>query len=216
MWLCCVLLCQVTTRQAQEEPANAARSRRGHKSAQEQSSLVRDTNVEVISMMLQALEKEHRGLLNSLQGPIIAFIMDMLPVRLQSTHHMLGLQEFALFFVAWCMCDTRKVNPPPFRSCLTRRHNQDSWWHLIVSPASRHSDCYLHLTSFVVLLCAVCCGQEEMRETTLDDFRYEDLERLPTEELARITEWLTEKVDALSTRLKAEPKEDEVCRHTDS
>jgi hypothetical protein len=52
--------------------------------------------------------------------------------------------------------------------------------------------------------------QEEMRETTADDFRYEDLERLPTEELARITEWLTEKVDALSTRLKAEPKEDEV------
>lgn len=52
--------------------------------------------------------------------------------------------------------------------------------------------------------------QEEMRETTPDDFRYEDLERLPTEELARITEWLTEKVDALSTRLKAEPKEDEV------
>jgi hypothetical protein len=55
--------------------------------------------------------------------------------------------------------------------------------------------------------------QEEMRETTLDDFRYEDLERLPTEELARITEWLTEKVDALSTRLKAEPKEDEVGTH---
>ena len=49
-----------------------------------------------------------------------------------------------------------------------------------------------------------------MRETSADDFRYEDLERLPTEELARITEWLTEKVDALSTRLKAEPKEDEV------
>lgn len=54
--------------------------------------------------------------------------------------------------------------------------------------------------------------QEEMRETSVDDFRYEDLERLPTEELARITEWLTEKVDALSTRLKAEPKEDEVGR----
>lgn len=51
-----------------------------------------------------------------------------------------------------------------------------------------------------------------MRETSVDDFRYEDLERLPTEELARITEWLTEKVDALSTRLKAEPKEDEVGR----
>lgn len=52
--------------------------------------------------------------------------------------------------------------------------------------------------------------QAEMRETTAEDFRYEDLERLGTDDLARITEWLTEKVDALSTRLKAEPKEDEV------
>lgn len=49
-----------------------------------------------------------------------------------------------------------------------------------------------------------------MRDTTEEEFRYEDLERLPTDDLARITEWLTEKVDALSTRLKAEPKEDEV------
>jgi hypothetical protein len=42
--------------------------------------VVRDTNVEVISMMLQALEKEHRWLFASLQGPIIAFVMDLLPV----------------------------------------------------------------------------------------------------------------------------------------
>lgn len=57
-----------------------ARSRRAHKSPQEQSGVVRDTNVEVISLMLQALEKEHKGLLNTLQGPIIAYIIDMLPV----------------------------------------------------------------------------------------------------------------------------------------
>lgn len=75
---------QVTARQSQEEAPNAGRSRRGgHKSAQEQSGLVRDTNAEVISMMLQALEKEHRWLLNSLQGPIITFIMDMLPVSVR-------------------------------------------------------------------------------------------------------------------------------------
>lgn len=76
----CSLSCQVTNRQSQEEQATAGRSRRGHKSAAEQSGLVRDSNVEVISMMLQALEKEHRWLLSSLQGPIIAFILDMLPV----------------------------------------------------------------------------------------------------------------------------------------
>jgi len=57
-----------------------ARSRRAHRNPQEQSGVVRDANVEVISLMLQALEKEHKGLLNTLQGPIIAYVMDMLPV----------------------------------------------------------------------------------------------------------------------------------------
>lgn len=45
------------------------------------------------------------------------------------------------------------------------------------------------------------------------DLVYEDLDKLPTEDLACINEWLTEKVDALTQRLKAEPREDEEVRH---
>lgn len=52
--------------------------------------------------------------------------------------------------------------------------------------------------------------QEDMRETTHVELHYEDLEKLPAEEVARVAEWLTEKVDALSSRLKAEQREDEV------
>jgi hypothetical protein len=60
----------------------------------------------------------------------------------------------------------------------------------------------------------VCVGpQDEMRETSGDAIHFEDLEKLPVDQVAHIAEWLTEKVDALSTRLKAEPREDEV-RHT--
>ena len=75
----------MTARQAQEEAASSSRRQRGgHKSssASESPGLVRDINVEVISLMLQALDKEHRGLMHTLQGPIIAFILDMLPVRM--------------------------------------------------------------------------------------------------------------------------------------
>lgn len=49
-----------------------------------------------------------------------------------------------------------------------------------------------------------------MRDTTLTDLRYEDLEKVPPEDVTHIAEWLTEKVDALSSRLKAEQREDEV------
>jgi len=48
---------------------------------------------------------------------------------------------------------------------------------------------------------------EDMRETNGNEFYFEDLEKLSGDDVARISEWLTEKVDALSTRLKAEPKE---------
>ena len=39
---------------------------------------------------------------------------------------------------------------------------------------------------------------------------FEDLEKIPAEDAAILVEWLTEKVDALSTKLKTEPKEGEV------
>lgn len=45
------------------------------------------------------------------------------------------------------------------------------------------------------------------------DSLYEDLSRLPTENVTHIVEWLTEKVDALCSRLKAEPKEGDEVRH---
>jgi hypothetical protein len=53
-------------------------------------------------------------------------------------------------------------------------------------------------------------SQEDMRETSLSELVYEDLEKLPPDDVIRIAAWLTEKVDALSGRLKAEQRVDEV------
>eukprot|EP00983_Pelagomonas_calceolata_P044404 1139284-Pelagomonas_calceolata.AAC.4 len=55
---------------------------------------------------------------------------------------------------------------------------------------------------------ARCCSRTlDVRAT--NELSFEDLDKLVPEDVASILEWLTEKVDALSTRLKAEPKESE-------
>jgi hypothetical protein len=55
---------------------------------------------------------------------------------------------------------------------------------------------------------------EPSRDTARSELAIEDLEKLPPEDTAQIVEWLTEKVDALSTKLKAYPKdEEEVCSY---
>ena len=57
---------------------------------------------------------------------------------------------------------------------------------------------------------------EQMRESTRTELFFDDLEKLPSMEVARICEWLTEKVDGFSSKTRAEPKdvEEEVGRVT--
>lgn len=86
------LLAQVqsSSRQAQEEQQGlggqqcagaGGRGRRAPRNTPEQTAgLVRDGNVEMISIMLDALEKEHEQLYQSLLRPITTFVIDMLPV----------------------------------------------------------------------------------------------------------------------------------------
>ena len=50
---------------------------------------------------------------------------------------------------------------------------------------------------------------EQMRESTRTELFFDDLEKLPSMEVARICEWLTEKVDGFSSKTRAEPKEAE-------
>jgi hypothetical protein len=40
-----------------------------------------------------------------------------------------------------------------------------------------------------------------------NDLAYEDFDRLNSEDVIQILEWLTERVDSLTTRLKTDPKE---------
>lgn len=48
------------------------------------------------------------------------------------------------------------------------------------------------------------------RKSNRTELFFEDLEKLPPEEVARLYEWLTEKVDSLCAKLKPDPKEEEV------
>ncbi|KAG1660965.1 hypothetical protein FOA52_005590 [Chlamydomonas sp. UWO 241] len=50
---------------------------------------------------------------------------------------------------------------------------------------------------------------EGARETTKSELAFEDLEKLQLDDAANIVEWLTEKIDALSTKLKADPKDEQ-------
>lgn len=47
---------------------------------------------------------------------------------------------------------------------------------------------------------------EQMRESTHDGLSYSDLEKLPNNELARIYEWLTDKVHDFSSKTRAKPQ----------
>ncbi|KAA6427185.1 MAG: hypothetical protein FRX49_02942 [Trebouxia sp. A1-2] len=90
---------------------------------------IRDSNIELITIILEALEKEHEYLYNAVLYPVTHFVCEMLP--------------------------------------------------------------------------------EQMRESTRTELFFDDLEKLPSMEVSRICEWLTEKVDGFSSKTRAEPKEAE-------
>lgn len=56
------------------------------------------------------------------------------------------------------------------------------------------------------------CSQlpTKSRKSSRSELFFEDLEKLPPDEIARLYEWLTEKVDSLCAKLKPDPKEEEV------
>lgn len=90
---------------------------------------IRDSNIELITIILEALEKEHEYLYNAVLYPVTHFVCEMLP--------------------------------------------------------------------------------EQMRESTRTELFFDDLEKLPSMEVSRMCEWLTEKVDGFSSKTRAEPKEAE-------
>ncbi|KAK9806100.1 hypothetical protein WJX72_001362 [[Myrmecia] bisecta] len=108
--------------------SNPKRSGRGQRVTPDQiHTAVRDTNIELITMMLEALEHEHEYLYHAVLFPITSYVCEMLP--------------------------------------------------------------------------------ETMRDSTRSELFFEDLEKLPPDEVARICEWLTEKVDGFGAKIKPEAKD---------
>lgn len=67
--------------------------------------------------------------------------------------------------------------------------------------------CRYHAVLFPITTYICEILEEGSRETTLMDLCYEDLEKLHPDEVARICEWLTEKVDGFSSKVKPEAKD---------
>lgn len=101
---------QVNNRQVQDEQqgpgvqqggGSGGRGRRAPRSNPEQTAgLIRVGNVEMISTMLEALEKEHEQLYQSLLKPITTFVIDLLPV---SGHRTRGCSCLLGSRLATCM-----------------------------------------------------------------------------------------------------------------
>ncbi|KAK9824008.1 hypothetical protein WJX72_006929 [[Myrmecia] bisecta] len=108
--------------------SNPMRSGRGQRVTPDQiHTAVRDTNIELSTMMLEALEHEHEYLYHAVLIPITSFVCEML--------------------------------------------------------------------------------LETMRDSTRTELFFEDLEKLPPDEVARICEWLTEKVDSFANELQPEDQD---------
>ena len=72
----------------------------------------------------------------------------------------------------------------------------------MLSPLCRYHAVLYPITSFVCEMLP-----EKVRESTPRELFFEDLDRLAPEDVARICEWLTEKVDSFSAKIKPEAKE---------
>lgn len=120
---------QVNNRQAQDEQqgsggqqggSSGGRGRRAPRSNPEQTAgLIRDGNVEVISTMLEALEKEHEQLYQSLLKPITTFVIDLLPVStaacIHATHRMVS-SALPCVHLIWTFPSGARL-PPPLQLC---------------------------------------------------------------------------------------------------
>ena len=67
--------------------------------------------------------------------------------------------------------------------------------------------CRYHAVLFPITTYICEILEENNRDTNLMDLSYEDLEKLHGDEVARICEWLTEKVDGFSSKVKPEAKD---------
>lgn len=182
-----------------EQRASIYKRRRHH--AADAAMITRDTNVELINVMLEALEQENEVLYNTLLLPVTTFIQEVLPeenrdtVKVRQEHRSdTHLQRVPCIFrqlsARWSTTAPRTAMPLRMRSA--------AWMHVCQMSKVGRAITERGMSA----LYSVCvCSQM--------DLEYQDLDKLMQEDAIQIVEWLTEKVDALSTKLKAEIKEDE-------
>lgn len=95
-------------------------------------------------------------------------------------------------------------------SRYTKITEQCNIYNSTYSPAVHPCHCRYHAVLFPVtsFVCEVL--PEGQRESSRTELFYEDLDRLSPDDVARISEWITEKVDGFSAKLKPEAKDAEL------
>lgn len=78
---------------------------------------------------------------------------------------------------------------------------------LFVQSLKAHCCVRYHAVLFPITTCICELLEEGQRESSCMDLCYEDLEKLHPDEVVRICEWLTEKVDGFSSKIKPEAKD---------
>ena len=79
----------------------------------------------------------------------------------------------------------------------------------ILDALQHEHHCLYHtiLTPVAEFICALVPAKN--RKSTKTELFFEDFEKITPEDVAKLYEWLTEKVDALCSKLKPDPKDDE-------
>ncbi len=182
----------------QPQPVCIYRRRRHH--ASDATSAQRDTQVELINVMLEALEQEHEVLYQMLLVPIQSFILEVLPEDARETTKVrsgAGRSRCAALASLWAW-----LGPPPglarAAAALVEQGQTAGQRADRGGQGGRWADWIVGAAPVVPQM----------------ELAYEDFEKLMPEDALSIVEWLTEKVDSLTTRLKAEPKEEEEVRRS--
>lgn len=91
---------------------------------------------------------------------------------------------------------TRDANIDLVISILdTLQHEHHCLYHTILMPVAE-------------FICTLV--PPKIRKSTKTELFFEDFEKISPEDVAKLYEWLTEKVDALCSKLKPDPKDEDV------
>lgn len=121
------LMAKIQQNSRPAEDGSGRPHRRPQRVAGEQGGIMRDSNIELLSVMLEALSKEHDILYQSLLTPITTFVMELLPDQhRETTKNELAFEDLYVMTVSR---RSMRAHMPCARSSGTGRLHPVESWH---------------------------------------------------------------------------------------